>query len=48
MVLVPTCGNPARRTLRCKVVSDHVAVPSVRRFGWRWAVATMRARAAGE
>jgi hypothetical protein len=33
MVLVPTCGNPARRKLRCKVVSDQAAVPSVRRFG---------------
>src|SRR5438128_7674267 len=35
IVLVPTWGKPVRRRLRCKVVSDQVAVPSVRRSGWR-------------
>ena len=47
MVLVPTCGMPAWRKLRCKVLKDQVAVPSVPRFGRRWAVATMRTRASG-
>ena len=47
IVLVPTRGKPARRKLRCRVASDQVAVPSVRRSGVRWAAATMRARAAG-
>jgi hypothetical protein len=41
----PMRGNPARRKLRCNVLSDQVAVPSVRRFGSRCAVATIRARA---
>jgi len=47
MVLVPTVGKPPRRNFRCKVLSDHVAVPSTRRLGDRWAVATIRARALG-
>jgi hypothetical protein len=33
IVLVPTCGKPARRKFRCNVVNDHVAVPSIRRSG---------------
>ena len=33
IVLVPTRDNPAPRKLRWRVVSDQVAVPSVRRFG---------------
>jgi hypothetical protein len=34
MVLVPSVGKLARRRkVRCKVLSDHVAVPSVRRLG---------------
>jgi CheY-like chemotaxis protein len=31
----------------CRVLSDHVAVPSASRLGDRWAVATIRARALG-
>src|SRR6266542_5787333 len=45
MVLVPTLGKSPRRKVRCKVLSDHVAVPSARRLGVRWAIATIRARA---
>ena len=45
MVLVPTRGKPLRRSARCSVVSDQVAVPSLRRFGSRCAVATICARA---
>ena len=45
MVLVPTVGKFARRSVRCNVLSDHVAVPSERRLGDRWAVATILARA---
>src|SRR5579864_37757 len=45
MVLVPSVGKLSRRKVRCKVLSDHVAVPSVRRLGERWAVATICARA---
>ena len=45
MVLVPSVGKLPRRKVRCKVLSDHVAVPSVRRLGERWAVATICARA---
>ena len=44
MVLVPTRGKPSRRNVRCNVVSDQVAVPSVRRSGSRCAVATICAR----
>jgi len=44
-VLVPTCGNPDRRSVRCSVLSDQVAVPSIRRSGARCAVATIFARA---
>src|SRR3989454_684443 len=36
-VLVPMRGKPDRRSVRCNVLSDHVAVPSVRRSGSRWA-----------
>jgi hypothetical protein len=25
-VLLPTCGKPARRSVRCNVLNDHVAV----------------------
>src|SRR3989440_3794457 len=46
MVLVPSVGKLPRRKVRCKVLSDHVAVPSVRRLGERCAVATICARAA--
>jgi len=35
IVLVPTRAKPTRRKLRCRVLKDQVAVPSVRRFGWR-------------
>ena len=35
MVLVPTVGKLSRRRVRCKVLRDHVAVPSVRRLGDR-------------
>jgi len=45
MVLVPTVGKPPRRNFRCKVLSDHVAVPSLRRSGCRRAVATIWALA---
>jgi len=45
MVLVPTLGKSPRRKVRCKVLSDHVAVPSARQLGVRWAIATIRARA---
>ena len=45
MVLVPSVGKLCRRNARCKVLSDHVAVPSVRRLGERCAVATICARA---
>ena len=45
MVLVPSVGKLPRRKVRCKVLSDHVAVPSARRLGDRWAVATICARA---
>ena len=45
MVLVPTLGKFPRRKVRCKVLSDHVAVPSARRSGCRCAVATICARA---
>src|SRR6266702_3114866 len=37
MVLVPSVGKLCRRKVRCKLLSDHVAVPSVRRLGDRWA-----------
>src|SRR5438105_4828449 len=47
MVVAPSRGNLSRRSVRSSVLSDHVAVPSVFRSGERWAVATMRARAAG-
>src|SRR5207248_11498780 len=47
MVLVPTRGKPRWRSVRCNVLSDQVAVPSVRRFGSRCAVATIWARALG-
>src|SRR5712691_149788 len=46
MVLVPRVGKLCRRKVRCRVLSDHVAVPSVRRLGERCAVATICARAA--
>ena len=39
MVLVPTRGNPVWRKVRWSAPSDQVAVPSVRRSGWRCAVA---------
>ena len=45
IVLVPTHGNPARRSARCNVLSDQVAVPSVRRLGSHCAVTTICARA---
>ena len=47
IVVAPTRGSPARRSVRSRVLSDQVAVPSVRRSGGRWAVATIRARATG-
>jgi hypothetical protein len=45
-VLAPKYGNRCWRSVRCNVLSDHVAVPSVRRSGARCAVATIRARSA--
>jgi hypothetical protein len=47
MVVAPNCGKASRRRVRCKVLNDHVAVPSAFRSGARCAVATMWARAAG-
>jgi hypothetical protein len=44
MVLVPTRGKPVPRSLRCNVVSDQLAVPSVRGSGSHCAVATICAR----
>ena len=48
IVYVLTCGSPsgARRSARCKVTSDHVAVPSRSRSGGRPASARMRSRSA--
>jgi hypothetical protein len=46
MVVAPRCGKASRRRLRSQVLNDQVAVPSRRRSGGRWAVATIRARAA--
>lgn len=48
-VYVLTWGKPsaAVRSARCKVTSDHVAVPSRWRSGGRWNSARMRSRSAG-
>jgi hypothetical protein len=48
IVYVLTWGNPsgALRSARCRVVSDHVAVPSRSRSGIRLASLRMRSRSA--